>query len=436
MSTNDITDRVIYKYIINELSRNRMLEIESQIKVDANLRNRVKNIKIKMEKENSMFLKKHPAKKQVPAIIEKAKQKDKQMEKQSRKEAKPNAKPKRTRLFGRSFSRPVLVASLGSLVLIVGILSVQYLQLNGGSFDIAQGKISSGPAKEKTGEESSELAFLDERDTDEVESPAVEEVSDSFAGDDRNISTKSELSVVSGNDMKNKKSLEREKTKLGQIYFDGKRVPFGKLLEFQVQLNFEVINFVDARKKLFKMIDKYGYIDHSAASANNDTHMNTSFYVRSSQLNKFLIEVEKVGKLVFEEIHAIDHTANHAWQKTLIRREGIRGKRKQNALKGSPSRKNWQDREDSLSGSEDNLDKAQHEKWKIMQRIEWARVEVSMLAPPKVKSIDTPAFRDTFVNLVSILLSILNALIYILPVTLVGWLIYRSWKKYLNKKSG
>jgi hypothetical protein len=151
-----------------------------------------------------------------------------------------------------------------------------------------------------------------------------------------------------------------------------------------------------------------------------------------------LQQIDKLGILKNENISVVDHTENMAWQKIKIDREQLRTVRKNQTIKDvSSSLKTWTDRERSLEQSEDALDQAKFEEWKINDKISWAHLIVYVKGPDQPDRIKVPAFRDAFVGVANMLLNILYALIWLAPfiiVFLIIWLKRHAIKRLLTRK--
>ena len=395
----EFTNRILERYILGDLPAHRRNKITERANGDPELSARIRDLKIQKEKESKDFLKKFNASKMIPLIQARASQSDISRKKES------SPKP--------FYLQPAGMATFSILILVGVTLSSQFFFKS--NVILEQSKNIETP----------------------VESPHME----SFADQSLTRQKNKEEPFLANNrgpakaDSADDSNMENKKEKgLGNIHFNSQTPASGeRLLEYQVHLNFEVDNFEKTRHRLFSMINKYGYISESAASGKNLTTMQTTLYVRSSQLNNFLLEVETLGKLTYEEINAIDHTENNEWQKRLIHREQVRSNRRGNALQGTPSRKNWQERENSLSNSEDSLDQAEHEKWKIKDRITWARIDISLRTPQEGPSVKLPLYKETLIIMVNFLLVLSNFLIYLAPLGLVAFFLYRFWMKKRKK---
>jgi len=408
---NKITDRILYKYILSELSPGKTKEIEKLISEDVDFAERVENVRTVIKKENAKFLKKFPVEKYTSEINKRAELLSAPLNKKS-------AKQKR-----KWFRTPVLVGAFSMFV----ILFITVLTVNVGNMRTSISDDFSFNLKK----ESAEVDLIGgDQSSRKVQSPSPKE---------EMLLSESDVPVTKTIREFTKSDTDK-KSELGEIYFLGKKAPFGRLLEFHVSLSYEVENFQFARKALFKTIDKYGYIKNSGTGQTPNMYMSATVYVRSENLHKFLLEIEHemtdLGKLASEQIQAIDHTENHQWQQTVIRRENIRSVRRKNAMVGTPGRRNWSERESDLGESEDRLDQAKHEKWKVEDRIRWAKVDLTFYESDPESEIEVPLFKKTFIALANFFLNVLNALIYVIPVGVIVYLLFIVWKKLRNRKIG
>jgi hypothetical protein len=144
--------------------------------------------------------------------------------------------------------------------------------------------------------------------------------------------------------------------------------------------------------------------------------MNTELYIKTENLYKALRELDALGLLISESIHVTDHTDNMEWSKRVIRREEIRIGRKNRSIgQISAAHKNWQERENSIENSENNLDKSEHDKWRMNDKVNWAKIHIYLKGPDIPYSIQIPSFRNAFIGMMNFLLLALYALIYMLP---------------------
>ncbi|TGK64827.1 DUF4349 domain-containing protein [Leptospira wolffii] len=209
----------------------------------------------------------------------------------------------------------------------------------------------------------------------------------------------------------------------------------GRLLEYKVDLNFETKDFIAARKFLLELSGKYGFVQsESLQNWGGDTEpsMTAVIHVRSSDLYQVLMELEKVGTLTSENIQVEDHTENYTLEQIHSRREKIRiARRTELGSRSTP--KNAAEIEELLGQSEDSADSAEFERWKILDRVNWAKISIHLYGPKKPKAVEVPNFGDAFIDLVSIGLKFALSLIYIIPPALIAFGIFYLFKYMKNR---
>lgn len=209
----------------------------------------------------------------------------------------------------------------------------------------------------------------------------------------------------------------------------------GRLLEYKVDLNFETKDFIAARKFLLELSGKYGFVQsENLRNWGGDTEpsMTAVIHVKSSDLYQVLMELEKLGTLTSENIQVEDHTENYTLEQIHSRREKIRiARRTELGARSTP--KNAAEIEEMLGQSEDSADSAEFEKWKILDRVNWAKISIHLYGPKKPKAVEVPSFGDAFIDLASLGLKLLLYLIYILPLGLVVFGIFYLVKYVKNR---
>lgn len=157
--------------------------------------------------------------------------------------------------------------------------------------------------------------------------------------------------------------------------------------------------------------------------------MTLSVRVRSSNLYAALNDLDAIGALTSENITVYDHTENSVYQQMLAAREEIRNRRRSLAnAKTDTGSKNWEATENLLSQSEDKQLQARMEEWRIGDRTGWATLKITLSLPVVVAPapVEVPEFRNAFVGLLNLLLQLVYALIYIVPLVAIGYLAYRG----------
>ena len=198
----------------------------------------------------------------------------------------------------------------------------------------------------------------------------------------------------------------------------------GRLLEYNAKLVFQNDDFLKAREDLIKIISRYGYL-RSGSTDGSSSILTVSASVHSKDLYAFLLDILSVGKLVNENIWSNDHTEAMALAERKISREDLRILRKAKSQTGlSPAAKNWVDIEESIRVSEDSLDNAEHGKWKVKDAVAWAKIDIEV---SPVSIIKIPSYKKALFGSVNLVLSLLYALLYMLPVIIIISLIW--WKR-------
>ncbi|MCG9875364.1 MAG: DUF4349 domain-containing protein [Leptospiraceae bacterium] len=208
------------------------------------------------------------------------------------------------------------------------------------------------------------------------------------------------------------------------VKFSGIDPKFERLLEYQVNLEFESRNFSKTRDDLYKMAGSFGFLQQSNDSFLSYKNLNASVWVKTEKLYEFLEASNALGKLRSESISANDLTYENYVQNVTLNRELIRGQRRSKALSGSSDAKNYTDRERLLSESEEKEDSAKKEKWLINDRVSWAKVQISIIDPNQEKSIHVPDFSEVFYDLASFFLYLMYLGLYALPLIFIGIFIY------------
>ncbi|PJE03187.1 MAG: hypothetical protein CK427_05660 [Leptospira sp.] len=208
------------------------------------------------------------------------------------------------------------------------------------------------------------------------------------------------------------------------VKFSGIDPKFERLLEYQVNLEFESQNFSKTRDDLYKMAGSFGFLQQSNDSFLSYKNLNASVWVKTEKLYEFLEASNTLGKLRSESISANDLTYENYVQNVTLNRELIRGQRRSKALSGSSDAKNYTDRERLLSESEEKEDTAKKEKWLINDRVSWAKVQISIIDPYQEKSIQVPDFSEVFYDLASFFLYLMYLGLYALPLAFIGIFIY------------
>ncbi|TGL25318.1 DUF4349 domain-containing protein [Leptospira bourretii] len=203
-----------------------------------------------------------------------------------------------------------------------------------------------------------------------------------------------------------------------------------RLLEYQVQLSYQTQDLIKTRKDILGFITKYGYIESSSAVNTDSPYMSLRIHIRSEKLYEALIELDTYGVLLSEDISTVDHTEGMVWQKVKSNREKIRFTRRSNANnQTSANSKNWEEIEEAVTDSENNLDNAEHEIWKIKDKVKWATLSIQFSSPIPADKIQVPTYRNAFVGILNVFLELTYYLIWMIPFLLLAAILYFPLQK-------
>ena len=226
---------------------------------------------------------------------------------------------------------------------------------------------------------------------------------------------------------------QKPENQLGKV-FSPINITIERLLEYDIQLSYHSTDLIKTRKELLDFISKYGYLESSSAVNSGSPFMTVTMHITSNKLYEALQELDKMGILLSEDIRTTDHTEGMAWQKRKTTREKLRQQRRLNANNQiTAGAKNWQQVEESISESEDQLDLAEQEAWKINDKVKWATIHVSYTTPIPPDSIQVPAYRNAFVGLINAFLELTYYLIWILPFAILIGLAFYYIQKIMIK---
>ncbi|XDD51427.1 DUF4349 domain-containing protein [Leptospira sp. WS92.C1] len=209
--------------------------------------------------------------------------------------------------------------------------------------------------------------------------------------------------------------VDKEENQLGKV-FAPVSTSNERLLEYNIQLSYQCGDLVKTRKELLDFISKYGYLESSSAANSTSPYMTVKMHVRSEKLYEALLELDKLGNLLSEEISTVDHTEGMVWQKRKTTREKIRLARRNSASTHiGAAAKNWEAIEESVSNSEDELDLAEQETWKIKDRVHWATISVGFSIPTPPDAIQVPEYKNALVGILNTFLQFSYYLLWWLP---------------------
>ncbi len=200
-------------------------------------------------------------------------------------------------------------------------------------------------------------------------------------------------------------------------------------IEYKVNLLVKVKNALETREKFLQVLKPNSILKYSGTSFNDFETYQVEVLTPVGKLYETLLEISKLGKIETENVSTEDLTEYFEEQKIKTERENSRSKRRSSAAtEGSAQVKNWKDREDLLALSEDNLDKAKLETWKVKDRISWAKVSINFQGKELNDSFQIPNFYNAFVSAVNFIFSIAYGIVY-LSIFIIGiYIIYRIYK--------
>lgn len=202
-----------------------------------------------------------------------------------------------------------------------------------------------------------------------------------------------------------------------------------RLLEYHISVVYKTKNFQESRKSLIQTVKQYGIIRSSSSSNNakQGVYMNVEILVRTDKVYEVLLDLDKAGDLVSESIRSNDLTETKIKNQIRLDRESLREKRREAGVKSSDA-KNWKEREDKLSESEDKIDNTKMEEWRLKDRITWAKLHIVLNGPVPEPEIAIPSFRNSLVYGINILMYAFYVLLFLIPFIGIGWGIY-YWRK-------
>ena len=207
-----------------------------------------------------------------------------------------------------------------------------------------------------------------------------------------------------------------------------------RLIEYTVNVTYETDNLLISRKRLLEIIGKYGFIKSSSASTEtSNPTSNTEIQIKAEKLYDALRDLEEIGILKSELIRTNDHTENMILSGRKVRRENIRIIRRGRATRNvSTASKNWAQIENALQNSEDKLDAAEHQKWKIRDKVSWASVNIFLKGPESPNRVEVPLYRNAFIGLANFFLNLLYVIIWLVPFVLIFILFWLNRNRIIS----
>lgn len=200
-------------------------------------------------------------------------------------------------------------------------------------------------------------------------------------------------------------------------------------LEYSVNLSYQITDLRNARAFFNQWIPRYGFLLSERASGLEGGYLSLQVKIRSAQLYQALSELDSIGILVSEQISVTDHTEAGVLRRLTAAREELRLRRRSLSLQRAGAQsKNWQAAENLLAASEDKEVQNRIDEWRINDRTAWATVTIALAMPVlrQTATIQVPHFRNAFVGVLNVLLQALYLSIYLIPLVLVAWLLWRG----------
>ena len=208
-----------------------------------------------------------------------------------------------------------------------------------------------------------------------------------------------------------------------------------RFLHYDVTLTYECPDLRVSRLHLLDLISKFGFFQSTQAALGENSEEDEiaiHAFVHSAQVVDLLKQLEAVGKLKNETIQVQDNTEAMFLAKQKASREIARGQRRSTALHGSTEVRNWSERENALSASEDQLDEAQHQQWLVKDSVQWANVNISLTTRYRAWRIEIPVYRNALIGSLELFLKVFYYALWLLPFWIVLALLL--WKRETIKK--
>lgn len=256
-----------------------------------------------------------------------------------------------------------------------------------------------------------------------MESPQTEKLSDEEESSEFN-------SPATAQDSESK---EKAKFSIRESMYTENSISKTRLLEYRISLAVEVSELASARQQFLSVLseNKSFLTQAQTYPVSGKEYMNVQVFVPVSNLIGFLKSVQKIGNVNSETINTEDHTEANELQKIVMEREEQRGRRRNKAVSSASSANwNWKDREDALERSEDGFDHAKLEKWKIQDKVNFAKVSIQITGK-KVES-DFELLKAVKKGWMTVL-EFLEGLISIWPFLILGLIIFWYFRYRRNR---
>ncbi|MCB1177861.1 MAG: hypothetical protein KDK36_09805, partial [Leptospiraceae bacterium] len=191
-------------------------------------------------------------------------------------------------------------------------------------------------------------------------------------------------------------------------------------------LSFQVNNISEAREKLIKIAKINSILKNSNTNISESTEMlNAEIYTPVDKMYETILLLGNIGTLTNETVSTEDWTEHNQLQKIKTEREITRSKRRSKAASsGKAENWTWKDREELLERSEDNLDMAKMENWKIQDKIKWAKIRIYIHGGESGFKIHVPNYKNAFVSSINFFLNAIYVFLWILPFGVIIMILY------------
>jgi hypothetical protein len=268
-----------------------------------------------------------------------------------------------------------------------------------------------------------------------------ENIAQESTQDLRRTAPASAKKISSTNDMEGDEAIEEESQSLLELPSLGKPsnpisdLSKERLLEYKIHLSFRTKNLLVSRDKLIEITEKTSILKSTNISVSEfNESMNAEIFTPVDKLYETLLLFNALGDLTNEAIQTVDWTEHNERQKIKMRREEDRSSRRSKATSaGSAANWTWKDREELLERSEDNMDEAKMEAWKVKDNVRWAKISIGLSGRETPMRIKFPNFRNAFVSSINFLLEAIYSLVWFIPIGLIGFGIYKIFRWYRNR---
>lgn len=256
-----------------------------------------------------------------------------------------------------------------------------------------------------------------------MESPKTEKLSD----EDEQVESNAPAPA------QDSESKEKSKFSVKDFMYTENSVSKSRLLEYRIALSLEVSELSAARQQFLSVLSENRSFLTQAQTypLSGKEYMNVQAFVPVSNLIGFLKSVQKIGTVNSETVSTEDHTEANELQKIIMEREEQRGRRRIKAVSSASSANwNWKDREDALERSEDGFDHAKLEKWKIQDKVNFAKVSIQITGKKVESDFElVKSFKKGWLGI----LEFMESVITVWPLIIIGLIIFWYFRYRRNR---